>query len=74
MRKSEKRSSEICQISGNLGELGILDFAWMSLIKFYRMLKSARVTDFTVFELLRENQQMGLKSPPPRLGSIHQNV
>ena len=74
MRKSEKRPSEICQISENLGELGILDFARMSLITFYRMLHSARVTYFTVFELLRENQQKGLKLPPPRLGSIHQNV
>ena len=31
----------------------------MSLIKYYRMIKNARVTDFTVSEFLRENQEMG---------------
>ena len=31
----------------------------MSLIKYYRMLKNARVTDFTVSEFLRENQEVG---------------
>ena len=31
------------------------------------MLQNSRVTGFTVFELLRENQQ-GIKLPPPRLG------
>ena len=32
------------------------------------MLKIARVTAFTVLELLRENQEGGAKLPPPRLG------
>ena len=33
----------------------------MSLMKSYLMLRNARFTAFTVSELLRENQQGGLK-------------
>ena len=33
----------------------------MSLIKCYRMLQNAMVTAFTVPELLRENQQEGVR-------------
>ena len=33
------------------------------------MLQNARVTAFTVSELLRKNQQAGKIIPPPRLGS-----
>ena len=32
------------------------------------MLQNARVTAFTVSELLRENQHGGKITPPPRLG------
>ena len=42
-------------------------------MKFYNMLRNARVTAFTVSELLSENQQRGLKLPhppphPPKVG------
>ena len=48
---------EFCPVSGDLGELGMPNLAWMSLVKCYWMLQNARVTGFTVSELLRENQQ-----------------
>ena len=38
-------------------ELGIPNLARMSQIKCYRMLQNARVTAFTLSQLLRENQQ-----------------
>ena len=50
---------EFCLISGDWGKLGIQNLTRMSLIKYYRMLKNGRVTDFTVSEFLRENQEMG---------------
>ena len=56
IRKSETSLSEFCQISGDWGELWILNLAWMSLIECYWMLQNFRVTAFTVFELLREIQ------------------
>ena len=48
---------EFCPISGDQGELGIPNLVRISPIKCYWMLKNARVTAFTVSELLRENQQ-----------------
>ena len=63
IRKSEIPPSEFWQISGDWGELGIPNLARMSPIKCYWMLQNARVTAFTVFELLKENQQ-GIKLPP----------
>ena len=71
IRKSEIPPSEFCSMSGNWGELGIPNLAWMSLIKSYYMLQNTRVTAFTVSELLRENQQ-GVKLPshPPLLTQI----
>ena len=42
-----------------LGRLGVRNLAQMSLIKSHWMLQNARVTAFTVFKLLRENQQDG---------------
>ena len=68
VRKSEIPPSEFCPISGDWGKLGIPNFARMSLIKSYWILQNARVTAFTVSELLRENQQGGKISPLPRLG------
>ena len=59
IQKSEIPPSEFFSISGDWGELGIPNLKRMSLIKFYRMLKNARVTAFTVFGLLMENQQGG---------------
>ena len=55
--KSEIPLSEFCPISGDCGKLGIPNLAQMSLIKCYWMLQNARVTAFTVFHLLWENQQ-----------------
>ena len=72
IRKSEITPSEFCPISGDWGELWIPNLARMSLIECYWMLQNSRVTTFTVFELLRENQLGGggkITPPPsPRLG------
>ena len=57
--------SEYCPISGDWGKLGIPSLVLVSLIKCYWMLQNTRVTAFTVSELLRENQQGGVKLPPP---------
>ena len=68
IRKSEIPLSEFCPIFGDWGELSIPNLARMSLIECYWMLKNLRVTAFTVFELLRENQLGGKITPPrPRL-------
>ena len=40
------------------------NFARMFLMKFYWMLQNARVTDFTISELLRENQKFISPAPP----------
>ena len=50
---------ELCPISTDWGKLGIPNLARMSLIRFYWMQQKARVTAFTVTELLREDQQGG---------------
>ena len=50
--------SEFCPISGDWGELWIPNLPRMSL-ECYWMLQNSRVTAFTVFELLRENQLRG---------------
>ena len=70
--KSEIPPSEFCRISGDWGELLILNLAWMCLIGCYWMLQNSKVTAFTVFELLREIQLGGrggvavkLRPPPP---------
>ena len=59
IRKSEIPPSEFCPISGDWGELWIPNLARMSLIECYWMLQNARVTAFTVSELLREYQKAG---------------
>ena len=59
IRKSEIPLSEFLPISGDWGELGMPNLARMSLIKCYWMLQNARVTAFTISELLRENQKGG---------------
>ena len=64
IRKSEIPPSEFCPISGDWGELWIPNLARMSLIECYWMLQNSRITAFTVFELLRENQLGGLNYPP----------
>ena len=61
-QKSEVPSCEVCPIFGDWGKLGIPNLARMSIIKYYWMLQNARVTAFTVFLLLRKNQQ-GVKLP-----------
>ena len=65
IRKSEIPPSEFCPISGDWGKLGIPNLARMSLMKCYWMLQNARVTAFTVSELLRENQKGGKITPTP---------
>ena len=63
--------SEFCAISGDWGKLEIPNLAQTSLIKCYWMLRNARVTAFTISELLRENQQVGEGggcNSPSRLG------
>ena len=58
IRNSEVPTSESSDlISGGLGKLGIPDLARMSLIKCYWMLENARITGFTISELI--NQQRG---------------
>ena len=57
MQKSEIPPSDFCPMSGDWDKLGIPNLAQMFLIKLYEMLQNARVTTFTFFELLRENQQ-----------------
>ena len=68
IRKSEIPPSGFCPISGDWGELWIPNLARMSLIECYWMLQNSRVTTFTVFELLRENQLRGrFKLPSPQI-------
>ena len=59
IRKSKIPPSEFCPISGDWGELWVPRLARMSLMECYWMLQNARVTSFTVLELLRENQLGG---------------
>ena len=65
IRKSEIPRSKLCPISRDSGELGISNLAGTSLIKCYWKLQNARVTAFTVSELLREYQNFAkLKFSP----------
>ena len=64
--KSEIPPSEFWPIFGDWGKLWIPNLARMSLIKSYQMLQDARVSAFTVSELLREKQQ-GVKLPPTQI-------
>ena len=72
IRKSEIPPSVFCSISGYWDNLRIPNMARTSLIKCYWMMQNARVTAFTISELLRENQQRGVGGKitplPPRLG------
>ena len=49
--------SEFCPVSGDWAEQGIPNMARMSLTKCYCMLQNTKVTAFTVYKLLREDQQ-----------------
>ena len=54
--------------AGDWGELWTPNLAQMFLIEFYGMLQNFRVTVFTIFDLLRENQLVvggKITSPPP---------
>ena len=63
--------SEFCPISGDWGELQILNVAGMSQIECYWMLQKSRITAFTVSELLRKNQLGGgVKLPTPTTTQI----
>ena len=59
IRKLEIPPSKFCPIFGEWDKSGIPNLVRFSLIKCYLMLQNARVTAFTVTELLRENQQGG---------------
>ena len=56
VRKSKILAYTFCSVSGYLGKLGIPSLAQMSIIKCYWMLDNARITAFTISELLMENQ------------------
>ena len=55
--KFRNTPSDFCPTSGDWSNLGIPNLACMSQMKRYWMLKNAKVTAFTFFELLRENHQ-----------------
>ena len=64
---------EFYPISVDPGELGIPNLKQVSLIKCYSILQNARITAFTVSELLREKKEKVVKLrplPPPRLSLI----
>ena len=65
IRKSETLPSEFCSKSEDWGKLWIPNLAQMSLIECYWMLQNFRVTTFTVFELLKENQLKGRSKITP---------
>ena len=65
IRKSETLPSEFCPKSEDWGKLWIPNLAQMSLIECYWMLQNFRVTTFTVFELLKENQLKGRSKITP---------
>ena len=75
-RKLKVPPSDFLLISGDWGRLGIPNLAWMSLIKCYWMLLNAKVTAFTISELLREYQQGcgGKITTSFRLALKHENV
>ena len=60
VRKLEIPPSEFCPIPEDWAKLWIPNFARMSLTEFHWMLQISRVTAFTVFELLKENQLGGM--------------
>ena len=64
IQKSEIPPSDFCLISGDWGKLGIRNLAQMSLKRSYWILQNARVTAFTVSEILWENQQELVKNTP----------
>ena len=69
--KSQIPQSEFCPVSWDCDKLEILNLVRISLIKCYEMLQNTRVTAFTVFELLRENQLGGRgKITPPSQISV----
>ena len=59
---------EFCPISGGWGELGIPNLPRKIS---YKMLLNAKVTNFTVFELVRENQLTGKTTPSPLRPAPH---
>ena len=68
LTRNQILKSEIVWVLHNIWRLErtrIPDLARMSLMKYYWMLQNARVTAFTVSELLREDQHGGDKITPP---------
>ena len=64
IQKPEIPPSEPCQTYGDWFKLGIPNKSKMFLMKCYCMLQNARVVAFTVFALLKTNQQGGGKITP----------
>ena len=72
IRKPEIFPFKCCPISRDWEELGNPNLPRMFVITCYWMLQNARLTAFTVSELLRENQQEGeeggvLPTPPSEI-------
>ena len=63
IRKSDTSPSEFCPISGGLNKLEIQNFARVFLIKCNKMVQNARITAFTVSELLSKNLQGFIMTP-----------
>ena len=71
IRKSEIPPSEFCQISRDWGEQRLPNLAWTLLIKFYWILQNARVTAFSISELLMQNLPGEVILAPPPLGLMN---
>ena len=72
IRKLEISLYTFCAIFGDWDKLEIPNLARMSLMKCYWVLQNTKATAFTVFELLRENQQ-GIKLPLPTQTRVKRN-
>ena len=66
IQKSEIPPSEFCPKSQDWGELGIPNLTQKSLKKCYWMLQNARLTAFTVSELWRKTNGVGVVKLPWR--------
>ena len=75
IRKPKIPTSDFCPISGDSDKLRLPNLARMFVIKCYWKLANSRVTAFTVFELVNENQQWEGELPPaPRIGLIRKSL
>ena len=68
------KTSYFCSIFGDWDELWIKNLARMSLTECYWTLQNFRITAFTLFELLRENQLRSKITPSPNHPVVHHLV